>query len=101
MSDATVIISALPILAGLNVHVAYAAALMVALPPMAAAFAMAQVGSKFLDCCARQPESIDALTGKLLMIGALIDGGAILSICLGMAVIFTNPYASSLMALVS
>jgi F-type H+-transporting ATPase subunit c len=100
MSDAAVMVSALPILAGLNIHVAYAAALMIALPPLAAALSVAHVGSKFLDCCARQPEAMGELTGKFIIIGGLIDGLAVISICMGVVMFFVNPLASSVVALV-
>ncbi len=101
MSDPTAALALAPILAGLNGQVAYAAALMMALPAMAAAFSLAYLGAKFLDCAARQPEAIGPLTTRVLILAALVDAGAILSIVFGAAILFTNPFASSIISLVA
>jgi F-type H+-transporting ATPase subunit c len=99
MSDPTVALSLAPIIAGLNGQVVYAAALMIALPAIAAAFGLAHVGAKFLDCAARQPEAIGPLTARLLIIAALVDAGAIMSIGIGAMIVISNPFMSSIMVL--
>ena len=101
MSDASVVLALAPVLAGLNGQVVYAAALMIALPAIAAAFGLAYVGGKFLDCAARQPESMGPLTVRLLVIAALVDAGAIMSIGIGAMVVIANPFASSILSLMA
>ncbi len=99
MSDPTVVLSLAPILAALNGQVAYAAALMIALPAIAAACSLAHLGAKFLDCASRQPESIGPLTTRMLLIAGLIDAGAMMSIIFGVVVIFSNPFVGSITSL--
>lgn len=99
MSDLTVIQLMAPILAGLNGQVAYAAALMIALPAVGAAMSLAFLGSKFLECVSRQPEAAELLTARLFIIAGMIDAAAIIAMGMGILVMFMNPYASSLLGL--
>ncbi len=100
MSDPTAALALAPIIAGLNGQVAYAGALMMALPAIAAAASLAYLGARFLDCATRQPEIMEPLTKRLLLIAALVDAGALLSIVFGVTIAFANPFASSIVALV-
>ncbi|MBM4222444.1 MAG: F0F1 ATP synthase subunit C [Gammaproteobacteria bacterium] len=99
MSDLSTIQALAPILASLNSQVAYAAALMIALPAMCAAFSLAFLGSKFLECISRQPEASSLLTGRFFIVAGMIDAAAIIAMGMGILAMFVNPYASAIVAL--
>jgi F-type H+-transporting ATPase subunit c len=80
----------------LNANIAFAAALMIAIPAAAASIGLSMLGSKFLESIARQPEIANNLTTKMFTVAALIDGVAIIAMGLGMVLIFMNPFLSSL-----
>jgi len=101
MSDPSVVVALAPILAGLNGQLIYSSAMMIAFPAIAAAFSMAYIGGKFLDCAARQPEAIGPLTSRLLVIAGLTDGIAMVSIAFGAAFVFANPLVGSITALLA
>jgi F-type H+-transporting ATPase subunit c len=84
------------LVANLNSHVAYAAALMIALPAIGGSIGIAILGSKFLECVARQPEVGSTLTTKMFTLAGMIDGIAIISMGMGMLLIFTNPFLLAL-----
>lgn len=90
MSDA--ILSAT--IAQLNMHVCYATAMMIALPAIGASIGVSMLGSKFLECAARQPEAVGMMTTRMLILAGLIDGTAIISIGMGAALLFANPFVA-------
>ncbi len=96
MSDLATSVSVLQLIAQLNASVSYAAALMIAIPAVFGAMSLAYLGSRFLDCAARQPEAEGTLFGRLLVIAALVDAAVILSLSLGIYVIVVNPFVSTL-----
>jgi F-type H+-transporting ATPase subunit c len=55
------------------------------------------LGSKYLESVARQPEAAAVLTSRMFVLAGMIDGIAIISIGVGMALIFTNPFLNSLL----
>jgi F-type H+-transporting ATPase subunit c len=89
------------VVAQLNMHVCYATAIMIALPAIGASIGVSMLGSKFLDCAARQPEAVGMMTTRLLILAGLIDGTAIISIGMGAALLFANPFVAQLMQAVA
>ena len=87
------------VVAQLNSSVAFASAVMIALPAMTASIGVAMLGSKYLESVARQPEVATVLTSRMFVLAGMIDGIAIVSMGLGMGLMFTNPFLNSLLAL--
>lgn len=78
--------------AQLNMQVCYATAMMIAFPAIGASIGVSMLGSKFLESAARQPEAAGMLTTRMYVLAGLIDGTAIISIAMGIVVLFTNPF---------
>ena len=91
------VVQAAELVAQLNGQVSFASALMVTFPAMAASIGVAILGSKYLESVARQPEAAVVLTSRMFVLAGMIDGIAIISMGVGMALIFTNPFLNSLL----
>jgi F-type H+-transporting ATPase subunit c len=88
--------NAADLVAMLNGQVAFAAALMIALPAMAGSIGITLLGSKYLECLARQPEISSLLTTRMFTLAAMIDGIAIIGMGMGMLLMFMNPFLTAL-----
>jgi len=89
--------NAAELVAQLNTHVAYASALMIALPAIAGSLGVSFLGSKYLESVARQPEANSIMQSKMFALAGMIDGVAIISMGMGMILIFLNPYLAALL----
>lgn len=88
-------------IAQLNSNAYLATAIIFAFPAMAASLGIAMLGSKFLDCAARQPEAVGMMATRMFILAGLIDGVAIISIVMGVIMMFTNPYATQVVQALS
>lgn len=88
-------------IAQLNMHVCYATAMMIAFPAIGASIGVSMLGSKFLECAARQPEAIGMMTSRMIILAGLIDGTAIISIGMGAALLFSNPFVAQVIQTVA
>ncbi len=66
----------------------FAAAVMLGLGSIAAAVGIAIIGGKFLDGAARQPELIPTLRSQFFVIVGLVDAMPVITIAMGLYVIF-------------
>jgi F-type H+-transporting ATPase subunit c len=71
-----------------NAMLYIAAALMLSVGAAAAAIGIAVLGSKFLESASRQPELIPALQGLFFVIVGLVDAMPVISVAMGLYVIF-------------
>jgi F-type H+-transporting ATPase subunit c len=59
---------------------------------IAACFGIAYVGGRYLDACARQPELMDPLQTKLLLLAGLIEAAFLIGVGVSMTFAFVNPF---------
>ncbi len=67
-----------------------AAAIMLGLAAVGAAFGIAILGSKFIESVARQPEMENRLKGNLFLLAGLIDAVPMISVGIALFVIFAK-----------
>lgn len=78
---------------------AIAAALLIGLAALGAAVGFGVLGGKFLEGIARQPELGSLLMGRMLLMAGLIDALAIISIVMGLLLMFAqNPFVKPVLA---
>ncbi len=73
--------------------VALACGLIVALGALGACLGIANVGSKYLESSARQPELMGPLQVKLFLIAGLIDAAFLIGVAIALLFAFVNPFA--------
>ncbi len=86
------IISALASVQGMTL---IAAALMLALGAIGAAFGMGMMGGKFLESAARQPELLPMLQARMFLLVGLIDAIPIIGVGIALYLIFVDPFSGS------
>ncbi len=59
---------------------------------VAACFGIAYVGGRYLDACARQPEIMEPLQTKLLLLAGLIEAAFLIGVGVAMTFAFVNPF---------
>lgn len=62
--------------------------LIVAFGAAGAAIGIALVGSKYIESSARQPEMMDKLLGKVILLAGLIDAAFIIGVAVAFALLF-------------
>lgn len=72
--------------------IALACAMIVTFGAIAACFGIAYVGGRYLDACARQPELMDPLQTKLLLLAGLIEAAFLIGVGVSMTFAFVNPF---------
>lgn len=71
---------------------AIAVGLLIGLAALGAAIGLGVLGGKFLEGIARQPELGSMLLGRMFMIAGLVDALAIISLAMGLVLMFaSNP----------
>ncbi len=74
---------------------AIAAGLLIGLASMGTAIGFGILGGKFVEGVARQPELSNLLMVRVLIMSALVDAFAVISIVMGLLLFFTNgPFVS-------
>lgn len=69
---------------------------MIGLAALGAAIGLGILGGKFLEGVARQPELGSMLLGRMFMIAGLVDALAIISLAMGLVLMFaSNPMLQS------
>lgn len=66
----------------------FAAAIMLSVGAFAAAWGITNIGVKFLDGAARQPELIPALRAQFFVIVGLVDAMPVITVAMGLYIIF-------------
>jgi len=75
---------------------AIAVGLLIGLAALGAAIGLGVLGGKFLEGIARQPELGGMLLGRMFMIAGLVDALAIISLAMGLVLMFaSNPMLQS------
>lgn len=72
--------------------VALACGIIIGLGAMGASIGIAIMGSKYLEASARQPELIDTLQTKMLILAGLIDAAYLIGVGIAMMFAFANPF---------
>ena len=72
----------------MELSIAIAVSLMFGLAAVGAAIGMGILGGKFLEGVARQPELLSDLRTQFFLVVGLVDAGPIISVGLGMYVLF-------------
>ena len=71
---------------------ALAAGLIIGLGALGACIGIAMMGGKYLEASARQPELMDKLQGKMLLLAGLIDAAFIIGVGIAMFFATANPF---------
>lgn len=78
---------------------AIAAALLISLAAMGTAIGFGLLGGKFLEGVARQPELTPLLMGRMFLIAGLVDAFAVISVVMGLYLIFAkNPFLAEVLS---
>ncbi|TXI96836.1 F0F1 ATP synthase subunit C [Undibacterium cyanobacteriorum] len=72
--------------------VALACGLIIGLGALGACIGIAMMGGKYLEASARQPELMDKLQGKMLLLAGLIDAAFIIGVGIAMFFATANPF---------
>jgi F-type H+-transporting ATPase subunit c len=72
--------------------VALACGLIIGLGALGACIGIALMGGKYLEASARQPELMDKLQGKMLLLAGLIDAAFIIGVGIAMFFATANPF---------
>lgn len=73
-------------------NVALACGLIIGLGALGACIGIAMMGGKYLEASARQPELMDKLQGKMLLLAGLIDAAFIIGVGIAMFFATANPF---------
>lgn len=77
-------------------YTALAVGLLIGLAALGAAIGLGILGGKFIEGVARQPELGPMLLGRMFMIAGLVDALAIISLAMGLVLMFAaNPMLQS------
>ncbi|BBB69762.1 F0F1 ATP synthase subunit C [Undibacterium sp. RTI2.1] len=72
--------------------VALACGLIIGLGALGACIGIAMMGGKYLEASARQPELMEKLQGKMLLLAGLIDAAFIIGVGIAMFFATANPF---------
>ena len=73
-------------------NVAIACAMIISLGAVAACLGIAWMGGKYLESCARQPELMNDLQTKMVILAGLIDAAFLIGVGIAMMFAFANPF---------
>ena len=79
--------------------VALACGLIIGLGALGACIGIAMMGGKYLEASARQPELMDKLQGKMLLLAGLIDAAFIIGTGIALWFATANPFLAQLAGL--
>ncbi|HBK45868.1 MAG TPA: F0F1 ATP synthase subunit C [Xanthomonadaceae bacterium] len=88
-------LAALTNLAQVQSSTALAVGIMIGLAALGAGLGLAIMAGKFLESAARQPELIPVLQVRMFITAGLIDAAFIISVAVGLLLVFTNPLATA------
>lgn len=71
---------------------AIAAAMMIGLAAIGTAIGFGNLGGKFIESSARQPEFAPQLQVKMFLMAGLLDAVPMISVGIGLFLIFSNPF---------
>ena len=74
--------------------IAIAAGLIIGLGAIGACMGIATMGGKYLDGAVRQPEMMDPLQTKMLLLAGLIDANFLIGVGVAMMLLFANPFGA-------
>lgn len=66
-------------------------AFLIVIPVMFAAISITLLSSKFMDTVARQPETLEPLTSRLITLAGIIEAVPIISIGVALLILLVNP----------
>ena len=73
--------------------VALATGFIIGLGALGACIGIGIMGSRYLESAARQPELMNALQTKMLLLAGLIDAAFLIGVGIAMMFAFANPFA--------
>jgi F-type H+-transporting ATPase subunit c len=74
-------------------HTAIASALLIGLAALGTAIGFGNLGGKFLESVARQPELLPMLRGQMFIVAGLLDAVSMIAVGMGLYLMFAkNPY---------
>ena len=73
--------------------VALACGLIIGLGALGACIGIGNMGGKFIEAAARQPELINTLQTNMFLLAGLIDAAFLIGVGLAMMFTFANPFA--------
>lgn len=77
-------------------HTAVASAIMIGLAALGTAIGFGNLGGKFLESVARQPELMPMLRGQMFVVAGLLDAVSMISVGMGLFLMFAkNPFLSA------
>lgn len=82
-------------------YTAIAAAIILSVASLAAAFGFAILGGKYIESSARQPEMMAPLQTKFFIIAGLLDAVAIISMVVALIMVFNNPLLTTALSSVA
>ena len=72
--------------------VALACGLIISLGALGACLGIGNMGGKYIEAAARQPELMDKLQTKMFLLAGLIDAAFIISVAVGLLFAFASPF---------
>lgn len=81
-----------------EIFVPFACAIIIGLGALGACFGIAKVGSHYMDASARQPEIMNELQKKMLLIAGLIDAAFLIGVAVALLFAFANPFVQKVAA---
>lgn len=80
-------------------NTAVASAVLIGLAALGTAIGFGNLGGKFLESVARQPELMPLLRGQMFVVAGLLDAVSMISVGMGLYLMFAkNPYLSAALA---
>ena len=79
-----------------NGHTAIAVSILLGLAALGTAIGFGILGGKFLESTARQPELAPMLQVKMFVVAALLDAVAMISVAIGLYMLFVRPFSSNI-----
>ena len=83
-------------IANIQSYTAIAIGIIIGLGALGASIGIGNMGSKFLESAARQPELMPALQGRMLLLAGLIDAPFIIALAIALFFGLANPLLSAL-----
>lgn len=77
-------------------YTAIAVSMLLGLAALGTAIGFGLLGGKFLESTARQPELAPMLQVKMFVVAALLDAVAMISVAIGLYMLFVRPFSSNI-----
>lgn len=76
-------------------YTALSVSLLLGFAALGTAIGFGLLGGKFLESTARQPELAPMLQVKMFIVAGLLDAVAMISVAIGLYILFANPFVST------